>query len=186
MDLALEGRDEGDPGGMWWRQSKKGKKKIFWYPAQKKTQPWSDCSNASCWYGRLRGPILSLSVFRINSFQIWSQSFPLWNFFIKIFLQKSWLLPLPNNCGFKVTTDPNRDQRFELKSGTLRVSSFWIPTSIFVPKICKILICFHPLPGGTWSKNCGVKVAAVQCGAVGAGCRVNFRYSKNWTEMGEI
>jgi len=54
----------GDGG---WAKKEKNKC-CFWYPAQKRTQPGPDGSNASGWYGRLRGPILLLSV--INSDQL--------------------------------------------------------------------------------------------------------------------
>jgi len=63
--------------GSW--AKKQPNKKPLWYPAHEKTQPKLDASNASGWYGRLRGPISPLSV--INSDQLSQQSFEVLHFF---------------------------------------------------------------------------------------------------------
>jgi len=68
--------------GMEAEQKRDKNKQIFWYPAQKKQHPGPDGSNASGSYGRLRGPISSLSVF--NSVQPSQQSCHVWHSFTKI------------------------------------------------------------------------------------------------------
>jgi len=61
---------------------KRKKQEDFLVPSPTKKQPGPEFSNASGWYGRLRGPIPSLLVF--NSVQLSQQSFHAWHFLTKI------------------------------------------------------------------------------------------------------
>jgi len=108
---------QGDGG---W-ETKEIDRKIFRYP--KKIQPMPDGSNASGWYGWLRGLISLLSVF--NSVQLSQQSFHVWHFLTRID-------PSSDNRGLLAT--PKEIYDLNLSAVTLSTWSFQTPTSIFRTK----------------------------------------------------
>ena len=121
MTFAFTGENESSNEGMETEQKKEKIKQIFRYPVRIAQTPRAGTGDS---VGRFR---------RCRCSTQFNYNCNLWYFHAKI-------APATDNCGLLPT--PKETYALNLNAVTLRISTFRIPTSIFVPKNYTILVCF--------------------------------------------